>query len=223
MPDWPLLSDYTVAGLIAHIKTFSAKWRERPPAATAPIVDDPYRSLRDRREAIQRGEAVYHGFANCWSCHPAYVPEKRINEYLTAMDASPREGFRPGLTEPEAKVNAEGELVYPPDFRRDFVRAGMQVDDLYRSIAAGITGTAMPTWIDAMEVVDAHGGKLVRPQDIWAMAYYVQDLIRQRPARLESGQFTLRNRPQRVYLNGEIPPPVEEPASTTTGQEFEEE
>jgi len=223
MPDWPLLSDHTVESLVAYIKTFSSKWVERPTAARVPVVNDPYRAVADKSAAIQRGEGIYHGYAACWSCHPAYVPDARINEYLAAVELPTREGFRPGIEQSEAKVSGEGELIFPPDFRRDFVRGGMSVDDLYRSIAGGITGTAMPTWVDSMDLKSAHGGALVQPADLWATAYYVQSLIDQRPARITEGAVAVRPRPQTLYFNGEIPPPAEEPSSGKTDEVFEEE
>jgi hypothetical protein len=223
MPDWPLLSEHTVDALAAYIKTFSPKWKERLPAAPIPTVSDPFRRMADKSGAVKRGEEVYHGYAACWSCHPSYVGEGKINQYLTAVELAPRAGFRPDLAESEGKVSGEGELIFPPDFRRDFVRGGMTVDDLYRSIAGGITGTAMPTWVDSMELKSAHGELLVEPADLWAMAYYVQDLIRQRPATLADGVFVLRERRQTLYFHGEIPPPAQEPSTSKPGEVFEEE
>jgi mono/diheme cytochrome c family protein len=38
--------------------------------------------------------------------------------------------------------------------------------DIYRVIAAGVGGTAMPTWDGALE-----------PEKLWAMAIYVQSLV----------------------------------------------
>ncbi|GEM_PF-380469 len=223
MPDWPLLPEQTVDALVAYIKTFSTKWHERQPASAIPRVDDPFRSVVDKSDAIRRGELMYHGFANCWSCHPGYVPETRLNEYLVTMEVGRRESFRPGLNQSERTVSTEGEVAYPPDFKRAFLRAGTTVDDLYRSIAAGITGTAMPTWVDTMDIKAAHGGVLVQPADLWAIAYYVQSLVQQRPAKLGEGQTAVRNRPQTLYFNGEIPPPAEIPKPAPTGEVFEEE
>lgn len=222
MPDWPLLSEQTVDALVVYVKTFSPKWQERRPAARIPTVDDPYRGLADKSQAVQRGEMIYHGYANCWSCHPSYVSESTLNNHLEALESPRRQGFRPGLFESEGKVSGEGELIYPPDFRRDFVRGGMSVDDLYRSIAAGITGTAMPTWVDTMDIKAAHGGALVQPADLWAMAYYVQHLMQQRPARLAGGSFAVRTRPQTLYFHGEVPPPAQEPSTGKTDEVFEE-
>jgi hypothetical protein len=208
---------------VAYIKTFSQNWQERQAAPRIPTVSDPYRGLVDKSGAIKRGEAVYHGYAACWSCHPAYIGQEKINEYLKAVELPLRAGFRPNLTESEGKVSGEGELIYPTDFRRDFVRGGMSVDDLYRSISGGITGTAMPTWVDSMELKSAHGELLVQPADLWAMAYYVQNLIQQRPARFADGTFTVRPRPQTLYFEGEIPPAAQEPTTSKPGEVFEEE
>jgi len=226
MPPFDLLPERTVNALIAYIKTFSPKWTERGPGTPIPVVEDPYRSHPDKSEAIRRGEALYHGYATCWNCHPSYVSMDRLNEHLVAFGGTAREAFRSGLDESVAKPNAEGELIDPPDFRRDFVRAGASLEDLYRAIGAGITGTAMPTWVDSMELPpDAPGHPpLVQPADLWAIAYYVQDLIAHRPPKLAEGGFKLRERPHPILAVGEKPAPaVELPGEgAPTGEPFEE-
>lgn len=222
MPSFNLLPERTIESLVAYIKTFSPKWKDEEPAAPIPMVEDPYRALADKSEAIRRGEQVYHGYAICWSCHPSYVPEKAINEAIVSFGSKPREGFRPNLHQSEGKASAEGEMLYPPDFRRDYVRAGMRAEDLYRSISAGITGTAMPTWVDSIDIPGEKPGSppLVSKADLWAMAYYVQHLIGERPPLLAQGGFQVRDRARPIYLHGAPPPPAEpEPApadSTTT-------
>lgn len=206
MPAFNLLPDRSIEALIVYLKSFSPAWAERDPAQSIPIVEDPYRTNRDKSEAIARGEAVYHGFASCWSCHPSYVSQDKIQEYTTkTFGGAPREGFRPNLSEAEGKENEEGQMIYPPDFKRDFVRAGVSVDDLYRSIAAGITGSAMPTWIDSIDVPGKtpNDPPVASRADLWAMAYYVQCLIERRPALLADGHFKVRNRPFPIYLKGE--------------------
>lgn len=225
MPGWDLLPARTVTALIAYVKTFSPKWEQSAPASVIPLVADPYRGQADTAAAVARGEAVYHGFATCWTCHPSYVPTEKINQYLVMMENPSRDVFRDELEHSEGKPNDEGEMIYPPDFRRDFVRSGSKVEDLYRSIAAGITGTAMPTWVDSMEYRStAHPDiPLVQPADIWAMAYYVQHLVIERPQRLVPGMFAVRSRPQRILAVGEVPAPVVvPPADLGTGEEFEE-
>jgi len=207
MPPFDLLPDRTINALVAYVKTFSPKWQEQSPAPPIPVFDDPYRGDTDKSAAIARGEIIYHGYAVCWSCHPAYLPPDKINAACVAVGSPPREAFRPNLLEADVKPNVEGESVFPPDFRRDFVRSGAGVEDLYRSIAAGITGTAMPTWVDSMSVPGHKPGDvpLVQPADLWALAYYVQSLIAQKPAKLKEGEFVVRSRTKHIYLHG--PPP----------------
>lgn len=197
MPSFRWFTDRQIDALIAYIKTFSPAWKERGPGTPIPIVEDPYHNDEDKSKAIERGEAVYHGLAGCWACHPSYVPTDRINAYLVSFGSPARPGFRPDLDQSVGKPNAEGQLVYPPDFKRDFVRSGMTVDDLYRSIAAGITGSAMPTWVDSIVIPGDHPGEMISDRsDLWAMAYYVQSLIEQRPPKLAEGTFVLRDRTQ---------------------------
>lgn len=223
MPSFPQLPRQTVDALITYVKTFSPKWKDRNPAPAIPIVDDPYRSMEDKSQAIARGEAVYHGFATCWTCHPSYLDKDMINVHLTTMENSTRDRFRDRLNESEGKANSENELVYPPDFRRDFVRAGTDIFVLYRSISAGISGTAMPTWIDSFEIPsDKNPNKmLITRADLWAMSYYVQDLIKHRPAKYAQNQVKVRIRPRPIYLHGA--PAVDtttKPAAKEEAEEF---
>jgi cytochrome c5 len=222
MPDWPQLPDRTIDSLIVYIKTFSPKWVERGASSPIPRVDDPYRSTPDKSAAIARGEAVYHGYATCWTCHPSYVPAERINDYLAAFNSPPRPGFRENVHRSEGKYNTEGEMIYPPDFHRDFIKAGMTADDLYRSIAAGISGTAMPTWVDSMHYADDTGKPLVSTPDLWAMAYYVQHLIAQRPRLLAEGGYEVRPHPRPIYFDGPPPPPPANAGFEDTGEVFDE-
>jgi mono/diheme cytochrome c family protein len=209
MPPFDLLPARTVRALVAYIKTFSPKWQQQSPAPRIPVVEDPYRALADKSTAIARGEKLYHGFATCWTCHPAYVREERINEQIVAFSGLARPGFRPDLMHGTGKPNTEGDLIYPPDFRRDFVRSGADVHSLYRVISAGISGTAMPTWADSIDIPGKHAGDppLARPEDLWALAYYVQDLIAQRPAKLPAGAFDIRERPKIILPPGQRPVP----------------
>jgi mono/diheme cytochrome c family protein len=222
MPPWPFLTEGTIDSLVSYIKTFSSEW-DKPAAPRIPLVNDPYRADEEQSEAIARGEAVYHGFAACWSCHPAYVSEEKINDYLVQFGGSAREEFPESLYKVDMKINEAGEATYPPDFHREYVRSGANVDDLYRSIAAGVTGTAMPTWIDSIALTHSDGTVITEPDDLWALAYYVQDLIRHRPAKLEPGRFVVRDRTQTLFLHGEIPPPLEQATTPGAGDAFEEE
>ncbi len=203
MPAFRLLGDRTLESLVAYIKTFSPRWEEETPGQPIQYVEDPWRMDEDKSEAIQRGEVVYHGYASCWSCHPAYVTPEKIDEYLVMMGDDPRGEYRDDIHKAIGKATEEGNILYPPDFRRDFVRSGMSLEDLYRSIGAGIQGSAMPKWLMSIEYQpDENEPPLTTKADIWAMAYYVQDLIRQRPAKLEAGSFDVRSRAQTIHVDG---------------------
>lgn len=200
MPTWNLLPDRTVDALVAYIKTFSPKWHDLGPSAPVPVVEDPYRTNPDKSAAIARGEALYHGFAGCWNCHPSYVPEPRLREHLASFGNDATEVLRADLPHAVGKENGRGDMVYPPDFLRDFVRAGAGAEDIYRAVAAGITGTAMPTWVDSMDVPGASPGAppVVERADLWAVSYYVQSLVLKRPAKLSDTQIDVRPRPRAI-------------------------
>jgi len=55
--------------------------------------------------------------------------------------------------------------IKPPNFLIDEIRAGHEVDEIYRTIASGIPGSGMPEWRGA-----------VHDRDIWAVSYYVNYL-----------------------------------------------
>jgi len=215
MPAFDLLPDRSVGAVIAYIKTFSPKWEENGPGTPVQFATDPYRTRPDAGEAVRRGEAVYHGFAECWICHPAYVSSERINEHRAAFGGQPRSSFRPDLAQPVPKPDADGQLLFPRDFLRDFVRGGTDVKDLHRAIALGLAGTAMPSWMSAMHHPGHEPGEppLVRPSDLWAIAYYVKDLIRRRPSLLKEGGFVVRDRRRKIVQKGKLPASASQPAA----------
>lgn len=222
MPSYPLLPQKTIDALIQTIKTFSPKWNEKKSDEMIPFAD--YTFLADKTAAIARGEAIYHGYAKCWSCHPAYVSKEIINEYLVMMENSTQDVFRDRLFDSVGSLNSDNELIYATDFRRDVVRAGPEIYMLYQSIAAGITGSAMPTWVDSFDIAsEKHPDqKLIQPSDLWAITYYVQDLIKHKPTKLAEDEVDVRDRSQTIYLHGK--PEVElMPDTNHLGQEFDEE
>ena len=57
----------------------------------------------------------------------------------------------------------------PPNFTRDNLRTvhvGTELNDLYRTIAAGIGGANMPTWKGAL-----------KEDELWGLVYYVKSLM----------------------------------------------
>ena len=116
---------------------------------------------------MARGKRVYHGLAQCAvACHPAYATRAEIYDATKELTHIELRAFRDDLYAPVAKDSDFGFKILPPDFTFTPLRSGDTLPDIYRSIAAGIGGTAMPTW------------KNVLPDpDLWAMAHYVKSLV----------------------------------------------
>jgi mono/diheme cytochrome c family protein len=78
-----------------------------------------------------------------------------------------------------AKPNYYYVNILPPDFTRQPLRSGTELEDLYRTIAAGVGGTAMPSWKATAAYTDPNTGeKWEADKDIWALAYYVKSLVK---------------------------------------------
>ena len=183
--------------LLQYIKTFSPPdegWRD-PDATLGKRVVPSHDPWQDKAAAVARGKEIYHGYATCWSCHPAYatpadiqaMSQKLVDEGLRT--GGPISDFRANLTQPEAKesqtylAGKTSLRILPPDFLYNDLRT---VDgpsnilhasasdrraeaDLFRIIGAGIPGTAMPAWYGSLP-----------DREIWAMAHYVASLLAMR-------------------------------------------
>lgn len=157
----------TIDDLVQYVKVFSPRWVERRPGEA--IVPGPDRWADARgADAVARGRKLYHALAQCASCHPAYASPEEVR--AASLEMLGRETpLRADARFPVAKESVWGTLVWPPDFRRDALRTGDTLPDLYRAIAAGVGGTAMPTWKDA-----------IPDDDLWALAHYVRSLREER-------------------------------------------
>ena len=164
MLPWNDVPERDILDIVQYIKTLSPKWAEKTPGEPIVPGPDPWGDAR-RAEAVTRGMKVYHGLAQCLSCHPAYESKETIQ--AASMELSKREAtLRDDPYHSAQKDSDYGYSLMPPDFTRDHVRSGEALTDIYRTIASGIGGTAMPTWKGALP-----------DDDIWAMAYYVRSLI----------------------------------------------
>jgi mono/diheme cytochrome c family protein len=151
--------------VIQYVKAFSPRWRTEPAGDAIVPGPDPW---TDREpDGVERGKVVYHGLVQCAvACHPAYATKSEIYAYSKALTGNASSAFRADLYYPVAKESDYGVKILPPDFTFNELRGGDTLGDIYRAIAAGIGGTAMPTW------------KNVLPEpDLWAMAHYVRSLV----------------------------------------------
>jgi mono/diheme cytochrome c family protein len=151
--------------LIQYMKSFAPRWRDDKAGDPLLVSDDPW--VGREADAVARGTRVYHGLAQCAvACHPAYATKPEIYAFAKQLTGNGPTEFRPDLYLPVAKDSDYGVKILPPDFTFNELRGGDAVADIYRAIASGIGGTAMPTW------------KNVLPEnDLWAMAHYVRSLV----------------------------------------------
>jgi mono/diheme cytochrome c family protein len=166
MPAWNLVSGEDKLAIVAYIKTFSDVWQKEAPGVPVPIKPDPWR--RKPAKGIAEGERVYHGIAECSSCHPAYATKAAIAEHLKAYDITVS-GFREDLYSSVEKDSDWGAPIRPPDFLLDRTKIADDKEELVRVIAAGVGGTAMPSW-----------GEALTDKQLWGLAYYVESLIQKR-------------------------------------------
>lgn len=188
------LPDADRRAVVAYIKTFSDRW----PSAEAeaydppiPATDDPWAG--DPEAGVLAGDRIYHAEALCMTCHPSYHDEAAIGRMSIDMGYEPlplRADWRLSV----AKKNSNGTLTLPPDFMRDRIKTGGDIKNLYRVIGAGITTTAMPTWVDSIE-----------PEKLWGLAHYINSLAALRSSRLDPESYLARPPVDRLH-----PAPLEE-------------
>jgi mono/diheme cytochrome c family protein len=159
--------DRTLADIVQYLKTFSPRWKEEEPGEAVLPTPDPWAARAE--QGVARGRLLYHGLAQCLGCHPAYASKREIDEASRALTGNPTVDFRPDMYGSVLKESDYGVKILPPDFTRAelrSVRPGRRLEDLYRVIASGVGGTAMPTWKGSLP-----------EDDIWALAHYVDSLV----------------------------------------------
>lgn len=190
MPAFNLVPEDERRALITYVRTFYTGTPE-PPASPVAIPDDPWTA--DVAKGLAEGKRVYHGYASCLTCHPAYATRPEIAEAVKSFDVPFDGTFRDDLYDAVAKDSDWGAPITPPDFLSNRVKAGATKEDLVRVIATGVGGTAMPSW-----------GSGLTPEQLWGLAYYVESLAQ------------LRGSPEALALRESLlhQPPYQPPADT---------
>ncbi|WP_372655286.1 cytochrome c [Halobacteriovorax sp.] len=163
MLPWDLKPEQENA-VVQYIKTFAPEvWegKDKELGAHVVLIKDPY-GLAHKSAAIAKGKAIYHGEANCQSCHRAYIGVEELGK-ITEED--PREIDMTSYQQ-KPQETEWGFQNIPPDFTWDSVRSARTVEDLAKRIAYGIGGTSMPAWKDT-----------ITDDQIWAVSYYVKSLM----------------------------------------------
>ena len=165
--------DEKLSAIVQYLKTLSPKWKDDD-AVGEPVVvpPDPFGEAR-AAEASARGKILYHGFAQCLGCHPAYASKQEIYEAGKATLGTGTTDFREAMYLPELKDSEYGVKILPPDFLFNDLRSvnpGSEIPDLYRVLVSGVTGAAMPAW-NPVTLPN-------KEADLLALAYYVRSLLR---------------------------------------------
>ena len=191
---WDGIPDHQVRQIIQFVKTFSPRWKDEEPGEPIEPTPDPWKSRE--AEGVRRGRKVYHGLAQCLSCHPAYATRSEIAEMSKELTGNAIVDFREDMFGSMLTESDFGVKLLPPDFTRTAlrsVRPDHRLNDLYRVIASGVGGTAMPTWRDSLP-----------EEELWALVHFVDSVIA-----LEGteGAWRLREKIQAAD-RGWTPPPA---------------
>ena len=174
MLPWDLKKDQMVA-VWQYIKTFAPDTyvgKDKELGEKLEIGKDPF-GLARKEQAIELGKKVYHFAANCQSCHRGYLNLAEYNRLGKEVEGSDYEmltEFDEDYFQVKLQESEHGYQAIPPEFtwhELRSIRPDHEVEDLYMRLLAGVGGTTMPAWKDTLE-----------DQEIWAVAYYVQSLIR---------------------------------------------
>jgi mono/diheme cytochrome c family protein len=180
------ISEGERGAIIQYLKTFSPRWTQEAPGDRIVPTPDPW--VGREAAAIELGKRIYHlsgvekdaqgnmkyVLAGCSSCHPAYVTRDELvalsTKYLGAPPAAISDDlYRPSLKPSEYKAGDQTLQILPPDFLFHQVKNGTTLPELYRTIASGVAGAAMPTWKNVLN-----------EEGLWALVHYVKSLIDRR-------------------------------------------
>jgi mono/diheme cytochrome c family protein len=164
---WDGIPEHKVREIIQYVKTFSERWKEEEPGEKIEPTPDPWSGRG--AEAVERGRKLYHGLAQCNACHPSFEPKPFIQQASKELTGSAISDFREDMYGSVLTDSDFGVKLLPPDFTRSALRSirpEHRVEDLYRVIASGVGGTAMPTWRGSLP-----------EEDLWALVHYVESLV----------------------------------------------
>jgi cytochrome c oxidase cbb3-type subunit 2 len=132
------LTDAEVWSLVEYLKTFSPRFAAEPPPTPVPIPP----ALASTAALLERGRRLY-GEMKCPECHgPA--------------------GRGDGDSAGQLKDDF-GRPLLPADLARRPLKAGDGPEAIYRTLATGVGGTGMPSYLDALT-----------PDELWVLVRYVE-------------------------------------------------
>lgn len=159
------ISDERLDAVIQYIKTFAPEvWegKDKVLGAKIELPADPFGEVY-RHQAIEKGRKVYHVTAACTQCHRGYATKEEIQGWAKEMNTTIELGA--DLYQLKTQDGEYNYKVLPPDFTYHALRSITDVPSIVQRLMYGVTGSGMPGWKD-----------VVTDEELWALAYYVQDL-----------------------------------------------
>ncbi|MEO5668558.1 MAG: hypothetical protein ABIR96_10905, partial [Bdellovibrionota bacterium] len=155
-----------------YVKTFSPKWQTEKAGTPSEYTQDPW-GPQLASQAIEQGRKIYHGLAQCYTCHPSYASVSEISGYAKEMTGQNVESIRDNPQFSVIQGSSYEHSFMPPDFTRQHLRSARSIPETYRRLVSGVNGTTMPAWRGMLTV---SGDKVEDEKNLWAVAYYVQSL-----------------------------------------------
>lgn len=159
------ISDERLFAVTQFIKTFAPQvWegKDKTLGNKFELPADPFGDTY-KHIAIEKGRKVFHVTAACTQCHRGYATKEEINGWAKEANTTIDIGADYYQLKPQ-----DGEYNYkvlPPDFTYHQLRSITDVPSIVQRLMYGVTGSGMPGWKD-----------VVTDEELWALAYYVQDL-----------------------------------------------
>jgi mono/diheme cytochrome c family protein len=167
------ISDERLDAVVQYIKTFSPVWKNEVAGTPLLLTSDPFGPER-KNEAIALGRKVYHGLAQCWTCHPSYASLDEVQGYAKELTGNGPNALRPNPELPILQASSYDDHKFmPPDFTLNFIKTSGSVESTYQLLGAGVNGTSMPAW---KGLLSTSGDEKESEQRQWALAYYVASL-----------------------------------------------
>jgi mono/diheme cytochrome c family protein len=127
MPSFAFLSDTEVWAVIAHLKTFSERWKTEQPQPAVELPPPPPRTA----QLEQQGQVYFMSLGACFVCHG-----------MQGQGDGPAAGGTAYTVGSHA-----GEKVPPANFTRpQNFKGGRRLEDVYRAVSTGLDGTPMPSF-----------------------------------------------------------------------------
>jgi mono/diheme cytochrome c family protein len=169
------MSDQQIDDVTQFIKSYSPVWKEKTAKAGTPItiVPDPW-TVANRDQAIAQGKKIYHGLAQCFTCHPSYATLEEIKAYSKEVTGTAVTEIRPDAHISVLQGSSYDQHSFmPPDFTKQHIKSARDLQGIYVRLVTGVNGTSMPAWRGMLSLT---GNAEEDEKNLWALAYYVQSL-----------------------------------------------